>query len=98
MDDQDGYTFITKTVDEECCNPLKLWHDMGEIAYPVSEETELIRSSAYPLVKSEVLKAENGELYAEIDVKTNGVVYFELSKRNFTPDRGYDYDRVMTEA
>ena len=28
------YTLITKTVDEECCNPLKVWHDMGEPAYP----------------------------------------------------------------
>ena len=95
---QDGYTFITKTVDEECCNPLKLWHDMGEPAYPVSEETELIRSSAYPLVKSDILKVEDSKVKAEIDVKTNGIVYFEISRRSFTPDRGYDYDRVMTEA
>ena len=32
--DNGEYTLITKTVDETCCNPLKVWHDMGEPAYP----------------------------------------------------------------
>jgi len=89
------YTLITKTVDEECCNPLKLWHDLGEPANPDAATVSLIKSSAYPLIKSEVIKADGGKASVKINVRKNGVVYFELNVRNFTPDRGYDYDRVL---
>ncbi len=89
------FTLITKTVDEECCNPLKIWHDMGEPAYPVKEETELIKSAAYPLLGSTVVESVDGKAEIAIDVKTNGVVFFELKKRDFTPDRGYDYERAL---
>lgn len=89
------FTLITKTVDEECCNPLKIWHDMGEPAYPVKEETELIKSAAYPLLGSAVVESVDGKAEIAIDVKTNGVVFFELKKRDFTPDRGYDYERAL---
>ncbi len=89
------FTLITKTVDEECCNPLKIWHDMGEPAYPVKEETELIKSAAYPLLGSAVVESVDGKAEIAINVKTNGVVFFELKKRDFTPDRGYDYERAL---
>ena len=89
------YTLITKTVDEECCNPLKVWHDMGEPAYPSKDETELIRSSAYPLVQSGVVSSAGGAK-TDICVRKNGVVYFTLTKRELTSDRGYDYDRVVS--
>ena len=91
------YTLITKTVDEECCNPLKVWHDMGEPAHPTKSETDLIRSSAFPLIKSAVVKDTDGKAEISVPVKKNGVVYFELSERTFTPDRGYDYDRVISD-
>ena len=104
------YTLITKTVDETCCNPLKLWHDLGEPAYPTKEETELIKSAAWPLVTSSVVKAggvacsdananknaDSNKTLISVPVRNNGVVYFTLTKRNFTPDRGYDYDKVVT--
>ena len=91
------YTLITKTVDEECCNPLKVWHDMGEPAHPTKSETDLIRSSAFPLIRSAVVKDTDGKAEISVPVKKNGVVYFELSERTFTPDRGYDYDRVISD-
>lgn len=90
------YTLITKTVDESCCNPLKIWHDMGEPAYPSAEETELIKSSAQPLVESAVINADGGRAVINVPVKKNGVVYYTLTKRKYTPDRGYDYDRVIS--
>jgi xylan 1,4-beta-xylosidase len=68
---------------------------MGEPAYPVKEETELIKSAAYPLVQSAVINPEGDKAELSISVKNNGVVYFELSRRNFTPDRGYDYERAL---
>ena len=90
------YTLITKTVDESCCNPLKVWHDMGEPAYPSAEETELIKSAAQPLVESAVINADGGKAVINVPVKKNGVVYFTLTKRKYTPDRGYDYDKVIS--
>ncbi len=90
------YVLVTKTVDEETCNPLKLWHDLGEPANPSEAQTDLIRSAAYPAVSSSVVRAENGSAEAAVKVRKNGVVYFELTARSFAPDRGYDYDRVVT--
>ncbi|SCY42996.1 GH39 family glycosyl hydrolase [Butyrivibrio sp. INlla14] len=94
--DAEEYTLVTKTVDETCCNPLKLWHDLGEPAYPTREETELIKSAAWPLVESSVVKADDSVALVKVLVRKNGVVYFTLTKRSFTPDRGYDYDKVVS--
>ncbi len=94
--DDGEYTLITRTVDEITCNPLKLWHDMGEPAYPAESETELIRSAAYPQTLSEVIKPSGSTASVSVPVRKNGVVYFTLVKRNHTPDRGYDYDRVIS--
>ena len=90
------YTLVTKTVDEECCNPLKLWHDLGEPANPDAATTALIKSSAFPQIASEVVTSADGKASVKLTVKKNGVVYFELNTRSFTPDRGYDYDRVLS--
>lgn len=89
-------SLIVKTVDEECCNPLKIWHDLGEPANPTKDETALIKSGAFPLVTSDIVKSEGGAATVELSVKKNGVVYFELNARRFTPDRGYDYDKVIS--
>ncbi len=88
------YSLVTKTVDEQCCNPLKLWHDIGEPAYPSEDEMQLIRDAAYPLTESAALVSDNGYVSAAFDIGKHGVIYFTLTKRKLTPDRGYDYDRV----
>ncbi len=90
------YSLITKTVDKECCNPLKIWHDLGEPANPSKDETALIRSAAFPLVKSDIITAKDGSADITVSAKPDGVVFFRLKKRSFTPDRGYDYDRAVT--
>lgn len=92
--DGDGeYTLITKNVDENSCNPLKLWHDLGEPAYPTADETELIRSAAQPLIESRITKGPDP---VSVTVRKNGVVFFSLRKRQYTPDRGYDYEKVVS--
>ncbi|WP_026836106.1 GH39 family glycosyl hydrolase [Eubacterium xylanophilum] len=90
------FSYIQKIVDEETCNPLKVWHDLGEPANPTGEQTKLIRESAYPLTKSDILTTKDGKVLIEADVKKNSVIYFEINKRDFTPDRGYDYEKVLT--
>ncbi|MCR5685557.1 MAG: xylan 1,4-beta-xylosidase [Lachnospiraceae bacterium] len=89
------YTLITRIVDEETCNPLKIWHDIGEPAHLTKEQTELIKSGAYPATFTRRLATETDEAVFDIPVKENGVVYFELRPVRIVPDRGYDYDRVM---
>ncbi len=96
VDAEGDYTLITKTVDEVCCNPLKLWHDMGEPAYPTAEETELIKGAAQPLTQSCIAGSQNGSAAVSVLLRKNAVVYFTLKKREFTPDRGYDYDKVLS--
>ena len=95
-DSSKEYALITKTVDEESCNPLKLWHDLGEPSNPTKDQINLIRSSAFPLVKSATIESENGNAKISITVNKNAIIYFELSQREFTPDRGYDYDKVIS--
>ncbi|MCR5501682.1 MAG: xylan 1,4-beta-xylosidase [Lachnospiraceae bacterium] len=90
------YTLITKTVDEKCCNPLKFWHDLGEPAYPTKEETELIRDAANPFTRSMIVKPEKGGADVSLKIRRNGVVYFTLKERTFTPDRGYDYEKAVS--
>ena len=84
---------LTKTVDEDTCNPLKLWHDLGEPRSLSVEQKELLQSAAYPAIKSDRISA-NGEVTLSFDVNEFGVVYFELKPAPLTPDRGYDYDRA----
>jgi xylan 1,4-beta-xylosidase len=88
-------SLLIKRVDEECCNPLKIWHDMGEPAYPCEEQTELIKSAAQPLTQSSIIKDTDGSAVIDIRLGKNAVVYFTLSERKHTPDRGYDYDKVL---
>ena len=90
------YTLLTKTVDEVVCNPLKLWHDLGEPAYPTAEETKLIKSAADPLTQSSIINASDKKAVIKVPVNKNGVVYFSLKKRTYTPDRGYDYEKAVS--
>ncbi len=90
------YSAVIRTVDEDCCNPLKIWHDLGEPANPSKEEVNLIKASANPLITSSVVACNEGKASIDITVKKNGVVYFELKNRTFTPDRGYDYEKVLS--
>ena len=89
------YCLITKTVDEEGTNPLKVWHDMGEPANLTKEQTELLKSAANPCTRTERKKAAGGEIVHSFTLPENAVVYFELKEIHPVSDRGYSYERVM---
>jgi len=89
------YLLITKTVDEDTCNPLRLWHDMGEPASLSEKQKKLLKDCARPLITSRRVKAEEGMVQVLFTVREHGVVYFELQPAKMTSDRGYDYERVM---
>lgn len=87
--------FLTKTVDEKKCNPLKAWHDMGEPANLSKDEIKLLQEAAQPFTQTAHLIPQNGKTIAKITVEENGVVYFEWKPVKIKSDRGYSYDRTM---
>ncbi|MGN0401966.1 MAG: family 43 glycosylhydrolase [Acetatifactor sp.] len=86
---------LTETVDEKCCNPLKIWHDLGEPANPTKEETAILQSGARPFEESRRVAPRNGKLETTLTVRENGVVYFRWRPGRVTSDRGYSYERTM---
>ena len=72
------YCIVTRTVDEETCNPLRLWHNLGEPSSLTKEQQELLKEEARPFVESFRKESVHGEAEAEITVRENGVVYFEI--------------------
>lgn len=88
-------TLITKTVDENTCNPLKVWHDLGEPANPNMEQIALIKENDKPFIKTKVVSATGGEFRLDFNIAEFGLEYFELRKFELNSDRGYDYERVQ---
>lgn len=91
----DKYSLIKKVVDEDTCNPLKLWHVMGEPASLNEEQIKLLKDSDKPLTESVIIDSADGKVDVSMNVKEFGLVYFELKPYVLTSDRGYDYDRVV---
>lgn len=89
------YVLITKTVDEETCNPLRIWHDLGEPSSLDERQKKVLLEGARPFVNSSRIKASEDELKVLLRIGEFGVVYFEMQPVCMTSDRGYDYDRVM---
>lgn len=87
---------LTKTVDEETCNPLKVWHDMGEPSSLSEEQKKLLKESARPYIQTDRMEAEDGRLCVELSLRRNAVVYFEVNPGKVISDRGYDYNRVIS--
>lgn len=83
------YSFVSHIVDETTCNPLKVWHDLGEPSSLNEEQIKLLQNAATPLVTSKRLSSD-GKAGLEFTVKPNGVIYFEIKKSELKPDRGYN--------
>jgi len=84
---------LTQTVNEEVCNPLKIWHDMGEPKSLTEAQLRFLRASAYPLHASVPVEGES----CTLGLKANGLVYFEILPVTFEGDRGYDYSYYVKE-
>ncbi len=108
--DAGEYALITRLVDEDTCNPLRLWHDMGEPSSLSEKQKKLLKDSARPFVSSrrigtqeavsgqETPGAETGrKVQVSLQLKEFAVVFFELDPAYPAGDRGYDYQRVMQQ-
>lgn len=89
------YCILTQIVDEEVCNPLKIWHDMGEPSSLSNSQKTLLREGAKPHIMTERKAADDGYLSLEYNIKRNGVIYFEVKEIKSNSDRGYSYQRVI---
>jgi len=83
-------SLLIQSVAPDNCNPLKVWHDMGEPAYPSKAQIELLRQSAVPAVRSD--RVCGGKVALSLQPKE--LIYFELSAAPLTPDWGMDYERA----
>lgn len=95
--EEDRYCVITKTVDEEHGNPLKVWHDIGEPASLTGEQLHLLRDVAKPYITSEQAAPENGILSVPVSLSVNAVTAFEIRPVSGESDWGYDYERAVSQ-
>jgi xylan 1,4-beta-xylosidase len=86
------YALIEKICDESTCNPLKIWHDLGEPLSLTKEQKKLLQESARPLIKTDRLQSENAKISLTLHVQKYGVHYFEIAPVCDGGDRGYRYD------
>lgn len=93
--DASEYYVIIKKVDKACCNPLKVWHDMGEPQSPSYAQIDILRQSAYPQIVSERVKSDAQSITLDIILPPDAVYGIEIKPVVNTTDRGYDYERVM---
>ena len=91
------YCLTQKVVDEQTCNPLRHWHNMGEPQSLSVAQREFLRESARPEIDTTIVETDGQKLLLQFSVKENGVTYFSLKPRVQYGDRGYDYDRVMQQ-
>ncbi len=89
-----SYAVVQKLVDEETCNPLKAWVDMGTPANPSREELEVIKECALPRVKTGRLEVTEGRADIEIILSSNGVCYFEITPIYPKADRGFRVELI----
>ena len=89
------YCVMTRTVDEETCNPLKAWHDFGEPPYLKENQIKLLKEAAKPYLHTERVETQSESLDVALQIGKNAVVYFEINAGKVISDRGYDYEKVM---
>ncbi len=85
-------TLLKQTVDEDCCNPLKCWHEMGEPASLSKTQLAFLRMAAQPKCETVVLQAKAGKLTVSLSFSENAVMHFELVPYEKQGDDGYDYE------
>lgn len=78
----------TETVDEDCCNPLKAWHDLGEPASLTDAQLRFLRQAGQPLCATK--QAEDGKV--ALILGENAVVRFTVKVVQEVNDFGYDYN------
>lgn len=92
------WALLTRTVDEEDCNPLKAWHEMGEPASLTAEQLAFLRQVGQPRCRSLAAKAEHGKTACALSLGAHAVVHFKLAPTVMETEYGYQYDWYLTHS
>ena len=74
-------------VDEDCCNPLRVWHEMGEPASLTDEQLAFLRAAGQPARESRQIR--DGVL--KVTLAPNAVVRARVLPVKQETDPGYDF-------
>ncbi len=77
----------TETVDEETCNPLKAWHDMGEPASLTDTKLRFLRQAGQPLCATKQVEGK-----FSLTLRENAVIRFTVKEAPQQMEFGYDYN------
>lgn len=91
-------SLMTRTVDEQCCNPLKSWHEMGEPASLTDEQLQILRESGMPASECKTIDAEKGKATIKLTINENGLIHFTAMPKKENRDFGYDYNWYIEHA
>ena len=86
---------LTRLVDENHGNPLKIWHDLGEPANLTAEQLALLQQAAVPHVATARPTPVDVQHTLEFDLAPHAVLSFAWQPCPLTPDDGYDYDAAV---
>ena len=84
---------LIERVDEDCCNPLRAWHLLGEPADLSAEQLAFLRQAAQPAV--ETLAAPDGRVC--LTLGRNAVMRLRMLPVEAQQDFGYDYSYYCQE-
>lgn len=87
------YSLLYRIVDENTCNPLKVWHDIGEPANLSKQQLHLLQEASVPQVRTERLTVNENHITINNSFEPNAVVSLHIEKCEIHSDLGYDYER-----
>ena len=90
-----AYTLLERLTDEEHGNPLKLWHDLGEPAYPSDSMLRLLREAAVPETRSMRVTPGSDRQTLHFRLQPNAVLFFAWGPCPLAPDTGYQYEAAI---
>lgn len=76
-DGNPGAVYVTK-IDEEHCNPYKIWLEMGKPQDLTREEVNQIKEQSMPVKELLSYKYEDGKVKVEAGLKVNDIWFIEL--------------------
>lgn len=90
-----AYFYLVKIVDEESCNPLKIWNDMGQPSDLSSNQEEILREAAHPKIISDKINPSN-QIQFTLSLNPYAIVSITLSPINNIANNTYNYEKAIT--
>lgn len=92
------YFLLSEIVNDRFGNPLKTWHEMGEPASLNDGQKTLLRKIATPGSETSNITVTGGRATLKFGLEPNEVRYVNLLPVKRTNDRGYDYERTISQV